>query len=144
MANKITFTLNEVVNSINSHADAILREQFEMTFSQFIFLLSLRDGKKSLTEAAKQQGVSVAAVSKRISWFEDRELINCTNDPHHGRKSVLVLTSKGKNLVDKSSIVLEEKFQELFKGMKDLNLPDMNKKLNLIHDHLQEFPIQKN
>lgn len=140
MANRITFTLNEVVTTLNSHADAILREHYEMTFSQFLFLLSLRDGTKSLTESANYQGVSVAAVSKRISWFEERELINCTSDPNHGRKSLLSLTTKGKNLVDKSSAVLEGKFQELFKGMRDLNLPEMNKKLNLINTHLRVFP----
>lgn len=137
MANsRITFTLNEVVSALNSHADAILRSGFELTFSQFLFLLSLRDGPKTLTEAANYQGVSVAAISKRIDWFEERGLVASSVDPKRGRKDSLKLTTKGKNLVDKSSAVLETKFREIFKEIKSINLDHLNKDLNLIYEYL--------
>lgn len=138
--NRITFTLNELVHHLNSHADAILRARFDVTFSQFLFLLSLRDGKKSLTEAAQEQGVSVAAISKRIGWFEERNFITSSADPNHGRKLSLALTAKGKSLVDKSSESMEEAFQLLFKGMPEINLSELNKKLNLIITHLENKP----
>ncbi len=138
--NRITFTLNELVHHLNSHADAILRARFELTFSQYLFLLSLRDESKSLTEAAQWQGVSVAAISKRIAWFEERNLISSSADPNHGRKLSLSLTAKGRSLVDKSSEFMEEAFQHLFKGMSEINLSDLNKKLNLIITHLENKP----
>ncbi len=132
--------MNEVVSALNSHADAILRVGFDLTFSQFLFLLSLRDGPKTLTEAANFQGVSVAAISKRIDWFEERGLIIGSVDPKRGRKESLKLTAKGKNLIEKSSTVLETKFRNIFKEIKSIDLDQLNKDLNLINEHLIRKP----
>lgn len=132
--------MNEVVTALNSHADAILRAGFDLTFSQFLFLLSLREGPKTLTEAANFQGVSVAAISKRIDWFEERGLVTSSVDPKRGRKDSLKLTVKGKNLIEKSSVALETKFRQIFKEIKAINLDQLNKDLNLINEHLISKP----
>ena len=68
---RITFTLNRLVSVLNSHADAILRSRYNMTYSQFVFLLFLlKPGQMSMTELSECLDVSTAAVSKRAPWFK--------------------------------------------------------------------------
>ena len=38
---RITFTLNELVYVLNSTADRLLRANFEITYSQFLFMVTL-------------------------------------------------------------------------------------------------------
>jgi len=140
---RITFTLNEVVSNLNSHGDAILRARFDITFSQFLFLLSLSGGKTSLAESAKYQGVSVAAISKRIDWFEERGLVKAQFDVNRNRKVSLQLTAKGRNLVEKSSAVLESMFRDIFHEFKSMNLDQLNKNLRIINDYLITLPKEQ-
>ena len=133
--NRITVTLNELVNALNSHADRLLRSNFDLTYSQFLFLLSLTDGDKNLTESAKFQGVSVAAVSKRIEWFTQRKLVTCQQATGRGNQSILRLTSKGRTLASKSLDFLEEQFRDSLTDVPGVNLAALDQQLEKLLNH---------
>lgn len=132
----MTFTLNKVVIAINHGADCLLRSRFDLTYSQFRFLLSLRRERRSLTEVAHRLGVSPAAVSKRAPWFEERGLVQQHSDPGHARKVLLSLTAAGRSLVDRASAVLEAEFTRMFSDVADVDLKQLNLDLHRVLSHL--------
>lgn len=132
----MTFTLNHVVAALNSHADALLRAYFDMTFSQFLFLLSLREGRLTVTELAGRLDVTAAAVSKRAPWFQERGLITVGADALHARRVLLSLTPKGRRLVDAAGASLEEAFAAKFADISDVNLTELHLTLTRMLTHL--------
>lgn len=134
---RITFTLNRLVNELNTAADRILREQFQLTYSQFLFLVTLeRSGTIPSSAFANQLGVSRAAISKRIPWFRDRDLIRVGTVDRDDRVVTLTITKTGSRLVAKTSQVLEQAFRDGFAALNSVNLDDVNDSLLIILNHL--------
>ena len=134
---RITFTLNHLVGDLNRNADRILREEFGLTYSQFLFLVHLQGaGTVSSSVLARNLGVSRAAVSKRISWFTSRGLVH--SGQHHSDQRVLTLalTRLGKKRVEEMSDVLEARFRERFAELHSVDLENLNQTLLLVHAHL--------
>jgi DNA-binding MarR family transcriptional regulator len=140
---RVTFSLNRLVALLNGHADTILRARFDITYSQFTFLLCLTEGPLSLTEAADMQGVSVAAVSKRVPWFVERGLVRTASDADHARKVLIALTPSGRRLAAKSSADLEQAFRDKFTDMQDVDLAGLNQTLAKIITQLADRPKEK-
>ena len=137
---RVTFNLNKVVSILNDHADGILRARFDMTYSQFVFLLSLQDEACSVTDAARRQGVSVAAVSKRVPWFTERGLVRVSADDSNARRVMLTLSPKARRLVVRASDALEMSFRELFVELDDVDLDELNRMLRSITSRLEDKP----
>jgi len=136
---RVTFTLNHLVGELNKSADRILREEFGLTYSQFLFLVHLHsEGTVSSSVLAKSMGVSRAAVSKRISWFTSRGLVRSGHTPSDNRVLTLALTSQGKMLVAQMSDHLEQRFRERFDSFEGVDLDELNHILLSVLDHLQE------
>jgi DNA-binding MarR family transcriptional regulator len=135
---RITFTLNHLVGELNKNADRILRDEFGLTYSQFLFLIHLQaSGKVSSSTLARHMGVSRAAVSKRVSWFTSRGLIDSGQAPSDNRVLTLALTPRGKRLTTQMSDVLEERFREKFDSLTSVNLDELHQTLLQVHAHLQ-------
>lgn len=136
--NRITFTLNHVVGELNRNADRILREEFGLTYSQFLFLLHLETcGTVSSSVLARNMGVSRAAVSKRVMWFTSRGLVDSGQAHSDQRLVTLAITARGKELVQQMSDVLEARFRERFEGLVTVDLEELNRTLLFVHAHLQ-------
>mgnify|MGYP000226216469 CR=1 FL=1 len=140
MANhRVTFTLNHLVGELNKSADRILREEFGLTYSQFLFLVHLGSGGTvSSSVLAKNLGVSRAAVSKRVSWFTSRGLVRSGHISFDSRVLTLALTSKGTRLVAQMSNRLEQRFRERFDSFEEVDLDELNQTLMSILDHLRQ------
>ena len=135
---RITFTLNHLVGELNKNADRILRDEFGLTYSQFLFLLHLQaSGKVSSSTLARQMGVSRAAVSKRVSWFTSRGLVDTGHAPSDNRVLTLALTPRGKRLTTQMSDVLEARFREKFDSLIGVDLDELHQILLQVHAHLQ-------
>lgn len=129
--------MNRLVNALNSAADRILREQFRLTFSQFQFLAVLEAcGTISSRAFAERLGVSPAAISKRLSWFEQRNLIHTGTITHDRRTVTVTISEQGNALLRKTSQVLEASFREGFAELHSVNLDELNATLNTVYDHL--------
>lgn len=134
---RITFTLNRLVNALNASADHILRTKFSLTYSQFLFLVVLENsGTVSSKEFAKHLGVSSAAISRRISWFAQRGLIETGAFPEDRRVVSLTITDHGRDLLSQTSAVLEDAFREGFESLDTVNLDELNGTLLRVLEHL--------
>ncbi len=132
--NRITFTLNALVGSLNRAADAILRARFGLTYSQFLFLVTLdSSGTISQGVLAERLGVSKAAVSKRVSWFVDRGLARFGPAMADQRVVTLRITAEGHRLVEAMSDVLEGEFRSGLGAVHDIDLDELNQTLHRLH-----------
>ncbi len=134
---KITFTLNRLVGSLNRAADRLLRQNYGMTYSQFLFVVSLRDsGAVSSGVLADRLGVSAAAVSKRTQWFVERGLVVAKPLATDARSVSLALTETGRALADDTSQFLEKQFRATFRGISSVDLDELNRTLLLVEAYL--------
>ena len=119
---------------MNKAADAILRARFGLTYSQFLFLVTLDScGTVSQGVLADRLGVSKAAVSKRVSWFVDRGFARFGPTIADQRVVTLRITSEGHRLVEAMSDVLEKEFRGGFGAVQDIDLDDLNHTLHRLH-----------
>jgi DNA-binding MarR family transcriptional regulator len=134
---RITFTLNELVYVLNSTADRLLRANFELTYSQFLFLVTLmRQDKPTPSFLAECLGVSRAAVSQRLSWFQERNLVRVSRVSGNEKNLSLELTRKGELLATQSADFLEKEFRILFASGASVDLEKLEKTLTQVKTQL--------
>lgn len=109
--NRISFLLNDLVREMNGQADSLLRREFGLTHSQFVFLLIVLETKEiDVTRLAEALGVTKGAVSKRIGWFLDRDLVSTHQSPGDGKRVLTSLTPEGIKLAKSAGDFLEHRF----------------------------------
>jgi len=136
-SSRITFTLNELVYVLNSTADRHLRANFELTYSQFLFLVTLMSqDKPTPSYLAECLGVSRAAVSQRLSWFQERNLVKVSRAAGNEKNFSLELTPKGKLLATQSADFLEKEFRVLFDGGASVDLEKLDETLTQVKTQL--------
>ena len=134
---RITFTLNEVVSVLNTSADRLLRAHFNLTYSQFLFLVTLQSLERPTASfLADCLGVSRAAVSQRLPWFEDRGFVEISKPSGNNKNLSISLTKKGRGLANTSVDFLEQEFQALFRGIGSVDLKQLDLTLNRIKQGL--------
>jgi len=142
---RITFTLNELVYVLNSTADRLLRENFEITYSQFLFMVTLMSQTNPTPSyLAECLGVSRAAVSQRLSWFQERNLVKISRVSGNDKNLSLALTRKGETLATQSADFLEKEFRVLFDNAAFVDLEKLDKTLSQIKSHLIQNQESRN
>ena len=142
---RITFTLNELVFVLNSTADRLLRANFEITYSQFLFLVTLMSQTNPTPSyLAECLGVSRAAVSQRLSWFQERNLVKISRVSGNDKNLSLALTRKGETLTTQSADFLEKEFRVLFDNAAFVDLDKLDKTLSQIKSHLIQNQESRN
>ena len=143
--NRITFTLNELVSVLNGAADRLLRANFALTYSQFLFLVTLQGlGESNASHLSERLGVSRSAVSQRLDWFEKRKLIKVSKPKDNLKNLSLTLTLQGRSLATSSADFLEEQFRTLFRGLPNVNLSELDQTLKEITNQLLANQEKKN
>ena len=141
----ITFTLNELVYVLNSTADRLLRANFEITYSQFLFMVTLMSQTNPTPSyLAECLGVSRAAVSQRLSWFQERNLVKISKVSGNDKNLSLALTRKGETLAAESADFLEKEFRVIFKNASFVDLDKLDKTLTQIKSHLIQNQESRN
>jgi len=134
---RITFTLNELVHVLNSAADKHLRSRYDLTYSQFLFLVTLMGQiKPTPSFLAERLGVSRAAVSQRLPWFQDRGLVEVFKVSGNGKNLSVALTRKGAELASQSADFLEQEFRVLFRDTASVDLDALDKTLRRVKQQL--------
>ena len=134
---RITFTLNELVYVLNSTADRLLQANFDLTYSQFLFLATLMSqDKPTPSYLAECLGVSRAAVSQRLSWFQERNLVKVSRVLGNEKNLSLELTREGELLTTKSADFLEKEFRILFDGGASVDLEKLDETLTQVKTQL--------
>jgi DNA-binding MarR family transcriptional regulator len=134
---RITFTLNELAYVLNSTADRLLRANFGLSYSQFLFLVTLMSqDKPTPSYLAQCLGVSRAAVSQRLSWFQERNLVRVSRVSGNEKNLSLELTRKGELLATQSADFLEKEFRILFASGASVDLEKLEKTLTQVKTQL--------
>jgi len=142
---RITFTLNQLVYVLNSTADRLLRANFEITYSQFLFMVTLMSQTNPTPSyLAECLGVSRAAVSQRLSWFQERNLVKISKVSGNDKNLSLALTRKGETLATQSADFLEKEFRVLFDNAAFVDLDKLDKTLSQIKSHLIQNQESRN
>jgi DNA-binding MarR family transcriptional regulator len=142
---RITFTLNELVYVLNSTADRLLRANFEITYSQFLFMVTLMSQTNPTPSyLAECLGVSRAAVSQRLSWFQERNLVKISRVSGNDKNLSLALTRKGETLAAQSADFLEKEFRVIFDNAAFVDLDKLDKTLTQIKSHLIQNQESRN
>ena len=119
---RISFLLNHLVREINSQAGGLLREKFEITYSQFVFLVIVGENNDiDVTRLAQAMGVTKGAVSKRLSWFVERKFVTTYQSQLDAKRVLIALTKKGATLVDSAGNYLEREFLAAISKSPDFN-----------------------
>jgi len=144
-SSRITFTLNELVFVLNSTADRLLRANFEITYSQFLFMVTLMSQTNPTPSyLAECLGVSRAAVSQRLSWFQERNLVKISRVSGNDKNLSLALTRKGETLTTQSADFLEKEFRVLFDNAAFVDLDKLDKTLSQIKSNLIQNQESRN
>ena len=142
---RITFTLNELVFVLNSTADRLLRANFEITYRQYLFMVTLMSQTNPTpSNLAECLGVSRAAVSQRLSWFQERNLVKISRVSGNDKNLSLALTRKGETLTTQSADFLEKEFRVLFDNAAFVDLNKLDKTLTQIKSHLIQNQESRN
>jgi DNA-binding MarR family transcriptional regulator len=142
---RITFTLNELVYVLNSTADRLLRANFDITYSQFLFLVTLMNqSNPTPSYLAECLGVSRAAVSQRLSWFQERNFVKISKVSGNDKNLSLALTRKGETLATQSADFLEKEFRVLFDNAAFVDLDKLDRTLTQIKSHLIQNQESRN
>lgn len=138
---RLTRTLNSVVSELNRHADLILRDEFDLTYNQFVFLVTLSE-KDSLGagELAKLLSISQPAVSKRLGWFVDKGLVKVQFATAHKSKLVIGLTAKGRKLAEVAAEALENRFTSAIPTFQSKQLQVLETQLQSVLVSLRSKP----
>jgi hypothetical protein len=123
----------------------MLRANFELTYSQFLFLVTLMSqDKPTASYLAECLGVSRAAVSQRLSWFQERDLVRVSRVSGNEKNLSLELTRKGELLATQSADFLEEEFRILFASGASVDLEKLDKTLTQVKTQLIENMESRN
>lgn len=142
---RLTRTLNALVSVLNGHADRILRDEFQITYSQFVFLVCVNEqGKVSVGALAKLLSISQPAVSKKLQWFIEKGFISVAADSSHKSKVIIQLTTGGRKLANRASQNLEERFKSSLGFFKSDELVNLEIQLVQILEHMRNKNGNKN
>ncbi|MDP1677521.1 MAG: MarR family winged helix-turn-helix transcriptional regulator [Bacteroidota bacterium] len=118
-------------------------KEFSLTPIQIqvlIFLLHHSDQKRKVSYLAEEFNMTKATISETIKTLEQKKLIKKEYEQHDTRSYIIHLTSKGKEIADKTSLFAEEiltPVEKLLPSEKENLLLSL---LNIIH-HLNQSGI---
>jgi DNA-binding MarR family transcriptional regulator len=96
----------------------------------------MEQNKPTSSHLAKCLGVSRAAVSQRLPWFQDRGLVKVSKVSGNDKNLYLSMTREGKTLATQSANFLEQEFRLLFDNADFVDLGKLDTTLRQIKSHL--------
>lgn len=117
MSQRLTAHLHELVLAMDRAADQLLSTRFGVDHNLFVFINPLMDGALDVTRMAERLNLSKAAVSKRVPRLQAEGWVETSTDPAHGRRVLVALTPKGRDLVVAANTLLAAQFASILNGL---------------------------
>jgi DNA-binding MarR family transcriptional regulator len=117
MQESLTYTLHRLVFALDRAADAMLRDQFNISYSRALALVMLKD-QPGITQhqLALTLGHTDPAVSAILLELTKNGYVTTRTSPLHKRKKEVQLTPQGQQLADEAHAYLDEKFTTLLQA----------------------------
>ncbi|RLB88693.1 MAG: MarR family transcriptional regulator [Deltaproteobacteria bacterium] len=114
LCRKLLIALRKIIQAIDRHSTD-LKKKFGLTGPQLILLQSISAHDKiSVTQLSKNVSLSQATVTDITKRLENRDYITRTRDINDKRKTNIMLTENGKEILNKVPPLLQEQFTERF------------------------------
>lgn len=109
----LSVQLNYLVDLMKVKAEIILKENFDLEYSQFLILhfINIIDNPNQQI-ISKYMGFTGAGVSKQIDKLELAGMIIKTMDKANRRSNLIDLTTKGQKIIDQALPLLESEFDK--------------------------------
>ena len=109
-----SYTLHKLVFALDRAADAMLQEEFNISYSRALALVMLRD-QSGITQhkLAQALGHTDPAVSAMLAELAKAGYVTSRVSPTHKRKKSVELTPKGRELADQTHSYLNQRFDAL-------------------------------
>jgi DNA-binding MarR family transcriptional regulator len=109
--NFLSVQLNYLVDLMKVKAEIILKENFDLEYSQFLILHFVNIIDKPNQQIISQyMGYTGAGVSKQIDKLELAGIITKVTDKANRRSNLINLTAKGQKIIDQALPLLETEF----------------------------------
>ncbi|MCB9992185.1 MAG: winged helix-turn-helix transcriptional regulator [Hyphomicrobiaceae bacterium] len=106
--------INLAAQAIAHTADALLRQQCDLSFNEFLLLRGVGSGDlQSQGDLKGVTGIGEAGISRIVSRLVGRGLLKTATDPRNRRKSMLQLTGDGERLLSQAAAALEASFAKI-------------------------------
>ena len=103
---------------------------------QVVGVLALKGQAMTVSQIAKDMGLSRQAVQRTANNLLKLGLLEATENPYHQRANLMLLTKKGLNIFDQAMSLHEPWVSNLTKGISAEKLSVAVDVLRLIHDRL--------
>ena len=139
-SNKIDYILQHITTLLTKDSDQILLEQLGIDYSQYKILRVLYNHQE-----VKQRyicsvlGQTEASISRQIDILKSKNYITKTIDLKNKRVRLIKITSKGLNITNASTKVIEKYYKSLLEGFNDKNKQELLKLLEELHGKICQY-----
>jgi DNA-binding MarR family transcriptional regulator len=109
----LSVQLNKLVDLMRIKAEIILKEKFNIEYSQFLILhfIDIID-QPNQQDISRYMGYTGAGISKQIDKLELSGMITKIMDKSNRRSNLINLTSQGQKVIDEALPLLESEFDK--------------------------------
>jgi DNA-binding MarR family transcriptional regulator len=135
--------LHLLVSELDQEAEYLLTTRHSITHSQLAFMAPLlREGPLDISTLATRMNVTVAAVSKRASWFVDRGYVRIDSASAPGRRTLLALTDSGRALTAAAIGTLEAGLASVLRDIDPKRRKQFRSLLLEVLGHVQDASVR--
>jgi len=136
-SNKLDYILQHITSLLTRDTDQVLLEQLGIGYAQYKLLRVLFDEvPKKQRFIANSLGQTEASISRQIDILIDKQLVTKTTDPNNKRVRLVLITSKGKNIVSATHTVMNRYHTSLLSDFPEKQQLELLKRLDYLHDSI--------
>ncbi len=110
----LAYHIHKVAFLMDKLEDRLLQRDFQMSLPQFRMLLAIDDKTVCQREIAEFWGTTQAAVSRQIDYLVEHEFVSREENSENRRQYSLVLTKKGKKLLENMFSIIEQEYAQIY------------------------------
>lgn len=112
-----THKINILASLINTAAEAILREKFNITYNEYLVLLNIREHvETSQVVLTNCTNLTKSAISKILKLLGERKIVFIQQSKTSKRTNVVSLTQMGSKIVAEATELLEKSFMSYYES----------------------------
>lgn len=117
---KVLHQLHSLIKAIDGAGDQILHNEMGLGFSQFKILSAIKDmPQSSQSRIAVYLSLTPPAISRHIESLLKKGLVTRSVNPKNRREHLLGLTTTGKNILKKSWVLFDTRFNSVIQVLDD-------------------------
>jgi DNA-binding MarR family transcriptional regulator len=111
--NSLSYELHKLTARLDRAADALLREQADVSYPRFLALFAVAQGAENQRALSRWLAQSEPSTSRMVGVLAEAGWLEVSHTPGTGNRHQLKLTESGAELVAACAELLENRFSEL-------------------------------